>query len=125
SNDDGYNAAGIDAVVEALDALPSVHVTVVAPATNQSGAGGKTTPGGVTADPRHTLSGYAATAVNGFPADSVLYALNTMHLNPDLLVSGINCSRNLGPLISVPGTVGAARVGGRASIPAVAVSQGF
>ena len=125
SNDDGYGRRRIDAVVQALVARPNVHVTVAAPATNQSGAGGKTTPGGVTARPRQTLSGYAATAVNGFPADSVLYALNTMHLNPDLLVSGINFGQNIGPFISVSGTVGAARVGGRASIPAVAVSQGF
>ena len=125
SNDDGYDAAGIDAVVQALVARPNVHVTVAAPATNQSGAGGNTTPGGVTADPGQTLSGYAATAVNGFPADSVLYALNTMHLNPDLLVSGINFGQNIGPFIPLSGTVGAARVGGRASIPAVAVSQGF
>ena len=64
-------------------------------------------------------------AVNGFPADSVLYALNTMHLNPDLLVSGINDGQNIGPFIPLSGTVGAARVGGRDSIPAVAVSQGF
>ena len=107
TNDDGYNAAGIDAVVQALVARPKVHVTVVAPATNQSGAGGNTTPGGVTADPGQTLSGYAATAVNGFPADSVLYALNTMHLNPDLLVSGINFGQNIGPFIPLSGTIGA------------------
>jgi 5'-nucleotidase len=125
SNDDGYGAAGIDAVVEALRVRPNVHVTVVAPATNQSGAGGKTTPGGVTADPRQTASGYPAQAVNGFPADSVLYALNTMHLNPDLVVSGINEGQNIGPFIPISGTIGAARVGGRDSIPAVAVSQGF
>ena len=46
SNDDGYNVAGIDAAVQALVAVPGVQVTVVAPATNQSGAGDKTTPGG-------------------------------------------------------------------------------
>ncbi len=125
SNDDGYGAAGIDAVVNALVALPNVHVTVVAPATNQSGAGSKTTPGGVTADARQTASGYPAQAVNGFPADSVLYALNAMHVNPDLLVSGINEGQNIGPFIPLSGTIGAARVGGRDSIAAVAVSQGF
>jgi 5'-nucleotidase len=125
SNDDGYNAAGLDAAVQALIARPDVHVTVSAPATNQSGSGGKTTPGGVTADARQTLSGYPAQAVNGFPADAVLYALNTMHVNPDLLVSGINDGQNIGPLIPISGTIGAARVGGRDSIPAVAVSQGF
>ena len=63
--------------------------------------------------------------MNGFPADSVLYALHTMHVNPDLLVSGINDGQNIGPAIPLSGTIGAARVGGRESIPAVAVSQGF
>jgi len=74
-NDDGYSAAGIDAVVEGLRTLPGVHIDVVAPATNQSGSGDKTTPGGVTAFAAQTQSGYPATAVNGYPADSVLYAL--------------------------------------------------
>jgi 5'-nucleotidase len=126
SNDDGYNAEGIDAVVQALtdpDLDFDVHVTVSAPATNQSGAGGKTTPGGVTATLQQTLSGYPAYAANGFPADSVLYALNTLHVNPDLLISGTNNGQNIGPLVDISGTVGAARVGGRANIPSVAVSQ--
>ncbi|MGZ4705832.1 MAG: 5'/3'-nucleotidase SurE, partial [Acidimicrobiales bacterium] len=48
TNDDGYAAAGIDAVVEALRALPDTEVTVVAPLTNQSGSGGKTTDGPLT-----------------------------------------------------------------------------
>ena len=65
-----------------------------------------------------TRSGYPATVVEGqpgvkgYPADSVRYALKTMHVSPDLLVSGINDGQNLGPIIPVSGTVGAARVGG-------------
>ena len=66
-NDDGYSAAGIDAVVEGLRTLPGVHIDVVAPATNQSGGGDKTTPGGVTGFAAQTQSGYPATAVNGYP----------------------------------------------------------
>ncbi len=125
TNDDGYNAAGIDAAVQALSARSDIHVTVSAPATNQSGTGAKTTPGTLTATQSTTLSGYPAYAVNGYPADSVLYALNTLHVNPDLVVSGINNGQNLGPLISVSGTVGAARQGGKHSIPSVAMNQGF
>jgi 5'-nucleotidase len=125
SNDDGFNAPGIDTAVEALRALPALHVTVSAPATNQSGAGAKTTPGGVSATLQHTLHNYPAWAVNGFPADSVLYALGTLHLNPDLVVAGINNGQNIGPLINISGTVGAARVGGTHAIPSVAVSQGL
>ena len=126
SNDDGYNAAGIDYAVEALRALPiAVHITVSAPATNQSGSGDKTSPPPLSATELATASGYPAWAVDGYPADSVLYALNTLHVNPDLLVSGINNGQNIGPLITISGTVGAARVGGRVEIPSVAVSQGL
>jgi 5'-nucleotidase len=125
SNDDGYNAPGIDAAVQALIALPGVHVTVSAPATNKSGTGGTTSPDPLSATPTHTLSNYPAWSVAGFPADSVRYALETLHLNPDLLVAGINNGQNLGTVIPHSGTVGAARVGGRASIPAVALSQGL
>jgi 5'-nucleotidase len=125
SNDDGYGAAGIDAVVEGLRALPGVAVTVVAPLENQSGAGGQTTAGPLTASSKHTLSGYPATAVDGFPADSVIYAIRDMHLNPDLMVSGINAGQNLGPVIDISGTVGAARRAARHFIPALASSQGL
>jgi 5'-nucleotidase len=123
-NDDGYSAPGIDAVVEGLRTLPGVHIDVVAPATNQSGGGDRTTPGGVTGFAAQTQSGYPATAVNGFPADSVLYALNTMHLNPDLVVSGINEGQNLALVVGVSGTVGAARTAARNHVQAVAASQG-
>jgi 5'-nucleotidase len=125
TNDDGYAAPGIDAVVEALRQLPNVHVTVSAPATNQSGSSDKTTPGGVSATLQQTASGYPAWAANGFPGDSVLYALDVLRADPDLVVSGSNQGQNIGPFISLSGTVGAARIGGRALIPAVAVSQGF
>ena len=64
--------------------------------------------------------------MNGFPADSVLYALHTMHVNPDLLVSGINDGQNIGPAIPLSGTIGAARgSAGVRAFPRVAVSQGF
>lgn len=125
SDDDGYNAESIDAVVEALRAMPNLDITVSAPATNQSGKGDAVTPGGVTATQQQTLSGYPATAANGTPADSVLYALDVMHLNPDLVVSGTNFGQNMGPIIPLSGTVGAARTGARRGIQAVAISQGF
>ncbi len=125
SNDDGYNAAGIDSVVEALRVLPNVHVTVSAPATNQSGQGSNTTPGPWAETDGTTISGYPAWAVSGTPVDSVKYALQTRHLNPDLLVSGNNNGQNIGGAVPLSGTVGAAREGAQNNIPAVAVSQGL
>ncbi|MBV9952797.1 MAG: 5'/3'-nucleotidase SurE [Acidimicrobiia bacterium] len=125
TNDDGYDAPGIDAVVEGLRGLPGVQVSVIAPLENQSGAGGQTTDGPLSASSRHTLSGYPVTAVDGYPADSVIYAIRDLHLNPDLVVSGLNAGQNLGPVVNVSGTVGAARRGTRYFIPALASSQGF
>jgi 5'-nucleotidase len=129
TNDDGYAAEGIDALVEALRKLPNTKVTVVAPAENQSGKGGTVTPGGaVTATEVTTLSGYPATSVVGTPADSATYALanvTTGKKRPNLVISGINQGQNLGATIEASGTVGAARVAANGGIPALAVSQGF
>ena len=124
TNDDGIGAEGIDELVEELLPIPGVHVTVVAPAVNQSGTGDTTTPGGVTAAPGATASGYPGTAVNGTPGDSVLYAVNVMGLVPDLVISGINEGQKMGPIIPLSGTVGAAKWASRLLVPAIATSQG-
>jgi 5'-nucleotidase len=126
TNDDGYTAPGISAVTEALRALPDVRVTVVAPSTNQSGSGGKTSSlVGPLPGTQHTAAGYRATAVTGYPADAVDYALGPMHLTPDVVVSGINLGQTLGAVATISGTVGAAKRAAAAGIPAIAVSQGL
>lgn len=126
SNDDGVSAPGIDALVEALREQPGVEVYVSAPAEDQSGSGDDTTPGGVEASEARTASGYPAVAVHGEPADSVAHALDTLFADepPDLVIAGINEGQNLGPIVEISGTVGAARTAARRGIPAVAVSQG-
>ena len=124
TNDDGVGAPGIATVVDALRALPDVTVTVVAPAKNQSGTGSKTTAGTVTYTAATTASGDTATAVNGYPADTIAVALDRLHLQPQLVVSGINLGQNLGPLSTISGTVGAAKAAVRRGIPALAVSAG-
>ena len=48
TNDDGVSAPGIDALVQALRTSKNTKVVVVAPATNQTSTGGKTTPGTLT-----------------------------------------------------------------------------
>jgi 5'-nucleotidase len=126
SNDDGVKAPGIDALVKGLRKLSKVKVTVVAPAENQSGSGGKTTPGALTATKSTTKSGYPAIAVQGYPADSVNYALSKVvkKSQVDLVVAGINSGANLGPFVDLSGTVGAARAAARKGLPALATSQG-
>jgi 5'-nucleotidase len=126
TNDDGVRAPGIDALVESLRDLRRVRVTVSAPAANQSGTGESTTPGELAATVTATASGYEAVAVEGFPADSVLYGLDqVVAKRPHLVISGVNQGQNLGPLTEISGTVGAARTAATNGIPALAVSQGF
>jgi 5'-nucleotidase len=128
TNDDGIGADGIDVIVQALLQLDNVEVTVVAPLENQSGSGGKTTDGALTVTDATTKSGYAAKAVAGFPADSIVWAVDQGGIDfvPDLVVSGINNGQNYSlEIVSLSGTVGAARAAAQRNIPSIAVSQGL
>ena len=130
TNDDGVGAPGINAVVQGLRTLPHTTVTVVAPLTNQSGTGEKTTPasaGALVTSTAQTASGYPATAVHGYPADTVIWAIahHGLSFRPDLVVSGINFGQNIGPLAEGSGTVGAAREAVTLGVPALAASQGI
>jgi 5'-nucleotidase len=125
TDDDGIDAGGIDELAKQIGAIPGVTVHVVAPATNQSGTGDKTTPGGAKYHAGTTASGIKGTAVVGTPADSVGVALDDLGLKPDLVASGINKGQNIGPLAAISGTVGAALTAARRKIPAVAGSAGF
>lgn len=124
SNDDGVDAPGIDAVVRALSELPDTEVIVVAPLENQSGSGSKTTEGELAVTEEQTASGVPATAVAGFPADAVNWALDGgIEETPDLVVSGVNSGQNLGAVgDTLSGTIGAARAGAAKGIPALASS---
>lgn len=126
TNDDGVTAPGINATVQALSAIPHTKVTVVAPLTNQSGTGAKVTGGTLTVTDATTASGYPAKAVAGYPADTIIWAIDDHGIaqRPDLVVSGINFGENIGPLASLSGTVGAAQTALARGIPALAVSQG-
>ncbi|HWJ60581.1 MAG TPA: 5'/3'-nucleotidase SurE [Acidimicrobiales bacterium] len=124
-NDDGYSAEGIDTLVTALLTLDDVDVTVVAPLTQQSGQGGKTTPDTELAvTDVKTKGGFPAKAVDGYPADAVNVAFDELGLKPDLVITGINEGQNLGNLVDISGTVGAARAAAKHGVPALATSQG-
>ncbi|CAN5842420.1 hypothetical protein BH23ACT2_BH23ACT2_04980 [soil metagenome] len=125
TNDDSYEAEGIDAVVEGLLTLDAVEVEVVAPLEEQSGQGGRSTLGDLEVTDVELTSGYEARAVDGFPADSVRVAIDELGVEADLVVSGINSGQNLGPLVDISGTVGGARAAVARDIPALATSQGF
>jgi len=124
TNDDGYDSPGIRALLDALR-LAGHTVTLVAPASNQSGTSAALTPAGVTvrrdADP-------AIYAVTGTPATAVLVAVTALRSDggrPDLVVSGINNGSNLGTAIPISGTVGATVAALRLlspPVPGIAVS---
>jgi 5'-nucleotidase len=125
TNDDGVAAPGIAALVQGLRKLDRVAVTVVAPADNKSGTSDMTTPGTLSTTETTTASGYPAVAVQGFPADTVNFAIDGgIPKKPHLVASGVNAGANLGPVTNISGTVGAARTAVRRGVPAVAISQG-
>lgn len=118
SNDDGYTAPGLEALVDALEGLG--ELTVVAPQTNCSGTSNSLTL-------NRPL--WAHTAANGFhyvdgtPSDCVHIALTGMlDFRPDLIVSGINNGANMGDDTLYSGTVAAATEGYLFGIPAIAFS---
>jgi 5'-nucleotidase len=128
TNDDGIGAPGIDRLVQELTQNPNLDVFVIAPALNQSATTDNFTNGPLGVAAGSTASGYPGTAVNGFPADSVLYGvLQQLNPDPDLVVSGINIGQNIGRFAAedLSGTVGAAVTAARMGIPAIAVSAGF
>lgn len=118
SNDDGYSAPGLEALVKALDGLG--RITVVAPETNCSGASNSLTL-------NRPL--WVRTASNGFhcvggtPSDCVHVALTgLLGERPDLVVSGINNGANMGDDTLYSGTVAAATEGYLFGIPSIAFS---
>lgn len=128
TNDDGFKAPGIDAVVNALVANPNVAVTVVAPENNSSGTGENRTLTSIGVYAGTTLSNVPCTVVQGFPADAALFGILQQMASspPDLIVSGINNGQNLSAeVIPLSGTVGAASFAARHGIPAIAISAGL
>lgn len=118
SNDDGYNAPGLEALVSALRDL--ADITVVAPEVNHSGASNSLTLSRPLAV-RQAPNGF--TYVNGTPSDCVHVALTgLLDRRPDLVVSGINNGANMGDDTLYSGTVAAAAEGYLFGIPSIAFS---
>ena len=118
SNDDGYQAPGLKALLESTK--EHGEITVVAPDENKSGASGSLTLSKVLTV---KATGERCFAVDGTPVDCVHIGLNGLLDNePDMVISGINSGSNLGDDVLYSGTVGAALEGRRLAYPGVAVS---
>jgi 5'-nucleotidase len=118
SNDDGYLAPGLQALVDACHGLGDIDV--IAPEQNASGTSNSLTL-------QRPLTMYTAANgfryVNGTPSDGVHLALTGgLAQRPDLVVSGINNGQNMGDDTIYSGTVAAAMEGYLFGIPAIAFS---
>lgn len=122
SNDDGFHAPGIIALYKAVADLG--EVTVVAPATEQSGVGHAITSFNPIKIKKQKFDGqYEGYSVTGTPADCVKIAGSVLLGQlPDLVISGINLGPNVGISVIYSGTVSAAAEGTILGIPSMAVS---
>ena len=123
TNDDGFDAPGLQAAYNALRDMGTVHV--VAPITERSTCSHTITlRNPITVERRsHHLFG-TSFAVDGTPADCVRLASATLLEHPiHLVVAGINRGANAGVDTFYSGTVAGAREGAILGMNAVAVSQ--
>ncbi len=122
TNDDGINAAGLEALRQAL--APLGRTTVFAPDHNWSAAGHtKTMHKPLRVNRVQLADGTEAYSTTGAPSDCVALALlGILPQRPDLVVSGINQGPNLGHDVTYSGTVAGAMEAVIAGLPAVAVS---
>ncbi len=122
SNDDGYLAPGLAALVQAVQGLGQIEV--IAPEQNASGTSNALT----LSRPLQVFSAGAGLPgvrfVNGTPSDCVHVALTgLLGYRPDLVLSGINQGANMGDDTLYSGTVAAAMEGYLFGVPAIAFSQ--
>lgn len=119
SNDDGFNAPGINLLRDHLSQFASV--LTIAPDRDRSGSSNSLT---LETPLRITERGEQFYSVNGTPTDCVHLALTGLYEEePDIVVSGINSGPNMGDDVIYSGTVAAAMEGRNLGLPALAVSM--
>jgi 5'-nucleotidase len=121
SNDDGFGAPGLVILRRILESLCD-DVWVVAPETEQSGAGHSLTLGRPL---RIKERGPKAYSIDGTPTDCILLSINRILSDhkPDLVLSGVNRGSNLGEDVTYSGTIAAAFEATILGVPAIAFSQ--
>lgn len=123
TNDDSIHAPGIRHLWQALKGY--ARISIVAPATEQSGVGLATTirtPLQIASIPWDNET--QAYSVTGTPADCIKMALSViLDSPPDMIVSGINRGTNHGRTLLYSGTVGGVIEGIFRGIPGIAFSS--
>lgn len=129
TNDDGIDSLGLHALANAM--RPFGEVTVVAPASEYSGAGASL--GTLTFEEPiarqcevEALDGLDTWSITGPPALCVMYCQLGSFGEPfDLVVSGINPGQNVGWSVYHSGTIGACLTGRNRGASGLAMSMGF
>ena len=122
TNDDGFDAVGLKALIEAL--LPIAKITVVAPARNKSACGHSLTLDKplrmiCVEDDYYKID-------DASPTDCIFISLSNLFkegYKPDLVISGINIGANMGEDITYSGTAAGAMEAVIHKVPAIAISQ--
>jgi 5'-nucleotidase len=118
TNDDGYDARGLQEFAEVMSSCADVFV--VAPDSVRSCC----SHGVTTADELHIRNvSNRHWTVSGTPADCVRVGLKWLGIRPDWVLSGVNEGGNLGVDIHYSGTVAGAREGRLLGFPSMAFSQ--
>ena len=122
TNDDGFDAIGLKALIEALQ--PIAKITVVAPARNKSACGHSLTLDKplrmiYVEDDFYKID-------DATPTDCIFVSINNLFKDgykPNLVISGINIGANMGEDITYSGTAAGAMEAVIHGIPAIAISQ--
>jgi 5'-nucleotidase len=127
TNDNGIDDTGLVELARAFARVPGTEVVVVAATEDRSGTSnfmGATREREYRVERRNLGPGIEAWALDGYPADCVIFALSgpLRERPPDVVISGINGGPNLGDDWFGSGTIGAARTAAYFGLPAVAVS---
>ncbi|WP_407522889.1 5'/3'-nucleotidase SurE [Methylobacterium oryzisoli] len=126
TNDDGYNAPGIQSLYNSLVAAGH-NVHIVAPQVNQSAQGSSLGGTAAVSSPISiTQFSPGNYYVDGRPATAALTGLNDLFAGarPDVVISGTNRGENIGTSENISGTVNAALQGLYEGVPSIAVSAG-
>lgn len=125
TNDDGYDAPGLKAMLHELDKHDDIQKMYVAPHKHMSAKSHSVTIFEPLKrydylDGNGNLEGVS---IDGTPVDCVNVALDKVfETKPDLLISGINDGGNFSTIALLSGTYAAAEAGAKAGIPSIAVS---
>ncbi|MDR3540006.1 MAG: 5'/3'-nucleotidase SurE [Desulfosporosinus sp.] len=124
TNDDGYDAPGLQTLYRTFRVQTKHDLSIVAPEGQRSATGHSITLLQPLFLTEHQLDGQQkGFAVSGTPSDCVKLAIQGGLIpKPDLLISGINQGSNLGTDIFYSGTVSAALEGVILGVPSLAVS---